>query len=280
MTYAIIARDVDTGELGVAVQSQAFNAAAAVSWARPGVGAIATQSFTDRRYGYRGLELLVDGIAPEDVLARLRSEDDLREFRQVAIVDAGGRVAQVTGGACVANAGSARGETWAAQANMVASARVWESMGEAFDAARGSLAQRLLTALDAAEGEGGDWRGRGGAGMVVVPSDGDPWERVLDLRVEEGNDSLARLRELVDRAEAYRRWNRATEGHVDIAAAGGLSPTHVLWSPILDALEQDDTGSARRLFEELVADEPRWREYARALDAHPQLPSLAPLLAD
>jgi uncharacterized Ntn-hydrolase superfamily protein len=280
VTYSIVVRDADTGELGIAVQSQAFNTGAAVPWARACVGAIATQSFTDRRYGFRGLELLADGIEPEDALARLRAEDDLPEFRQVGMIDAQGRVAQFTGSACVASAGSARGEAWAAQANMVASPRVWEAMGEAFDGASGSLARRLLAALDAAEAEGGDWRGRGGAGVVVVPSEGGPWERVIDLRVEDGDDSLARLRELVDRAEAYRRWNRATAGHVEIAAAGGLSPPHVLWSPIMDALDAGDADSAQRLFEELVADEPRWRDYARAFDAHPQLPSLAPLLGD
>jgi uncharacterized Ntn-hydrolase superfamily protein len=280
MTYSIVARDVDTGELGVAVQSQAFNTGSAVPWARPGVGAIATQSFTDRRYGFSGLEILGAGIEPQEALARLRDEDDLGEFRQVGIVDAQGRSAQFTGSACVAAAGSARGDGWAAQANMVASARVWEAMGEAFEAARGSLAQRLLAALDAAEAEGGDWRGRGGAGMVVVPAEGDPWERVIDLRVEEGDDSLARLRELVDRAEAYRRWNRATEGRVEIAAAGGLSAPQVLWSPIVDALEAGDVESARKLFAALVAAEPRWRDYARALDAHPDVPSLAALLGD
>jgi uncharacterized Ntn-hydrolase superfamily protein len=280
VTYSIIARDAHTGELGVAVQSQAFNTGAAVPWARPGVGAIATQSFTDRRYGFRGLELLAGGIEPEDALARLREEDDEPEFRQVGIIDAQARVAQFTGSACVASAGSARGDGWAAQANMVASARVWEAMGEAFEAARGSLAQRLLAALDGAEAKGGDWRGRGGAGVVVVPSEGEPWERVIDLRVEEGDDSLARLRELVDRAEAYRRWNRATEGYVEIAAAGGLSPPHVLWSPIIEALETGDVERARRLFAELVAAEPRWRDYARAVEAHPEGSSLAPLLED
>jgi uncharacterized Ntn-hydrolase superfamily protein len=280
VTYSIVARDPETGELGVAVQSQAFNTGAAVPWARPGIGAIATQSFTDRRYGFRGLELLAGGIDPEEALARLREEDDLPEFRQVAIMDTQGRVAQFTGSACVAAAGSGRGDTWAVQANMVASSRVWEAMGEAFDAARGSLAQRLLAALDAAEAEGGDWRGRGGAGIVVVPPEGEPWERVIDLRVEEGDDSLARLRELVERAEAYRRWNRATERYAEIAAAGGLSRPHVLWSPVMDALQVGDADLARQLFAQLVADEPRWRDYARALDAHPQLPSLAPLLDD
>jgi uncharacterized Ntn-hydrolase superfamily protein len=280
VTYSIVAHDRETGELGVAVQSQAFNTGAAVPWAWPGVGAIATQSFTDRRYGWRGLELLADGDPPDDALARLRADDDLRELRQVGIVDAQGRVAQWTGERCVPEAGSAAGDGWAAQANMCAP-RVWDAMGEAFGAADGPLARRLLAALDAAEAAGGDWRGRGGAGIVVVAAEGEPWERILDLRVEEGEDSLERLRELVERADGYRRWNRASGGgRVEIARDARLSAPTVAWSPIADALEVGELDEARRLFRALVAREPRWEAYARTLDAHPELPPLAPLFED
>jgi uncharacterized Ntn-hydrolase superfamily protein len=280
VTYSIVARDADTGELGVAVQSKAFNAGAAVPWARPGAGVVATQAFTDRRYGWRGLELLAGGTAPVDALAALRSDDDLREFRQVAMLDAGGRSAQWTGGSCVADAGSAAGDGWAAQANTVAAPRVWEAMGETFEATPGSLAQRLLAALDAAETAGGDWRGRGGAGIVVVAAEGEPWERVLDLRVEDGDDSLVRLRELVDRAEAYRRWNRASDGFVAIARAGGLAAPTLAMSEIADALAAGDVDGARAVYRDLVAREPRWESFVRAIDAHPGLPSLAPLFDD
>ena len=175
MTYSIVARDAATGELGVAVQSQAFNTGAVVPWARPGVGAIATQSFTDPRYGWRGLELLAEGRAPRDALDELLAVDEQRDFRQVGFLDAAGRTAQHTGAACVPAAGSAAGDGWAAQGNMLA-AEAWHAMGAAFEATAGTLAQRLMTALDAAEAEGGDWRGRGGAGLLVVPATGDPWE--------------------------------------------------------------------------------------------------------
>src|SRR5471032_1062289 len=134
MTYSIVARDSTTGELGVAVQSQAFNTGAAVPWARPGVGAIATQSFTERRYGWRGLERLAAGESPERVLAALQAEDDHPEFRQVALIDALGHVAQLTGASCVPCAGEARGENWAAQGNMLASDDAWHEMGAAFEA--------------------------------------------------------------------------------------------------------------------------------------------------
>src|SRR6185437_7329798 len=208
VTYSIVARDPETGEVGVAVQSQSFNTGAGVAWARPGVGAIATQSFTDKRYGWRGLELLADGLAPDLALQRLLDDDDLSAFRQVGFLAADGRVAQWTGERCSESAGLVPGENGAAQANLVESPAVWEDMGPAFEAATGSLPQRLLAALDAAQAAGGDWRGRGGAGIVVVAAEGQPWDRVVDLRVEEGEDSLVRLRQLVDRAEALRAYFR------------------------------------------------------------------------
>ena len=123
-------------------------------------------------------------------------------------MDASGATAQWTGEDCIPHAGNAAGENWCAQGNMLA-ADAWIAMGDAFTSATGSLAQRLLAALDAAEAEGGDWRGRGGAGIVVVPAEGEPWERVVDLRVEDGDDSLVQLRRLLGLAEGYRRANRA-----------------------------------------------------------------------
>ena len=135
MTYSIVARDAATGELGVGVQSQAFNTGAAVPWARPGIGAVATQSFTDRRYGWRGLELLAAGGAPEDVLAELTAPDELRAFRQVGMIDPRGRTAQFTGGHCIRCAGHVSGDDWAAQGNMLA-AEAWDEMGRAFEATR------------------------------------------------------------------------------------------------------------------------------------------------
>jgi uncharacterized Ntn-hydrolase superfamily protein len=280
VTYSIVARDPKAGELGVAVQSQSFNTGAGVPWARPGVGAIATQSFTDMRYGWRGLELLADGTAPEPALRQLLDEDDLAAFRQVGVLAADGRVAQWTGGRCIDAAGHAHGDGWAAQANLVESPAVWQDMGTAFEAATGSLAQRLLAALDAAQAAGGDWRGRGGAGILVVPAEGRPWERVLDLRVEEGDDSLERLRALVDRAEAYRRYFRSEHGKTAVAEQGGLSSQQRLWGPVLDALAADDLESARAHYAALLAADPRWAVYARSFDAHPQLPSLRAVLED
>jgi len=218
MTYSILGRDPETGELGVAVQSQAFNTGAAVPWARPGVGVVATQSFTDRRYGFRGLELLAAGATPEAALDELRGPDELAGFRQVAFMDATGETAQWTGGDCIPHAGNAAGENWCAQGNMLA-ADAWIAMGEAFTAATGSLAQRLMAALDAAEAEGGDVRGMQGAGLLVVSGERDDLADttfVHDLRVDDHPEPLRELRRLLDLRRAFGLSNEAQE----VAKAG------------------------------------------------------------
>jgi uncharacterized Ntn-hydrolase superfamily protein len=278
VTYSIVARDAETGELGVAVQSQAFNAGAAVPWLRPGVGAVATQSFTDRRYGWRGLDLLAQGTSAAGALEQLRDGDPLVELRQVGIMAADGSSSQWTGAHCVRDAGNARGEHWIAQANMVASPRVWESMGEALDATAGPLALRLMAALDAAEAAGGDWRGRGGAAIVVVAAEGEPWERVVDLRVEEGDDSLVELRRLLELALAYRAANRATQDRAAIGRDAGLPAAHVLLLELQDAGAAGDVDAARRKLAELERINPRWRDTLRSTARLPGMEQLAALL--
>ena len=278
MTYSIVARDAESGELGVAVQSQAFNAGAAVAWARPGAGAVATQSFTDRRYGYRGLELLAAGEAPQAALDALRETDELEDLRQVALLDGRGASAQWTGAHCVRCAGHVAGDGWAAQGNMLA-AEAWHAMGAAFEASRGTLAQRLMAALEAAEEAGGDWRGRGGAGIVVVPSEGEPWERVIDLRVEEGGDSLVELRRLLERAEGYRAANRAEPGTgAKVGTEHGLPARHVKLLALMDAAASGDVDRGRTILAELEADDPRWRDSVRAFALLPESPPLREIL--
>ncbi|HEY2777646.1 MAG TPA: DUF1028 domain-containing protein [Gaiellaceae bacterium] len=276
MTYSILGRDPETGELGVAVQSQAFNTGAAVPWAHPGVGVIATQSFTDRRYGFRGLELLAEGATPQAALDQLREPDPLTGFRQVAFMDASGTTAQWTGGDCIPHAGNAAGENWCAQGNMLA-ADAWVAMGEAFTSTTGSLAQRLMSALDAAEAEGGDFRGRGGAGIVVVPAEGEPWERMVDLRVEDGDDSLVQLRRLLGLAEGYRRANRARPASPG-AAENGLPDSYVRFLAILDAAADGDPAEARKKLDELAAEQPLWREAFRRFARHPEMPPLGAII--
>jgi hypothetical protein len=158
-------------------------------------------------------------------------------------------------------------------------AEAWHAMGAAFEATEGSLAQRLMAALDAAEAAGGDWRGRGGAAILVVPAEGEPWERVIDLRVEEGDGSLGELRRLVDRAEGYRAANRARPS-APVAAAHGLPTTAVLWCALMDAAGAGDVAEGRRIMAELEAVHPRYRDNVRAVALRPDSPPLGEILGE
>ncbi len=159
-TYSIVARDAETGELGVAVQSHWFSVGSVVSWAEAGVGAVATQSFVDPGYGPLGLDLMRAGRSGPDALASLLAGDAQRDVRQVAMIDAQGRVESHTGKLCIPAAGGQTGQGYAVQANLMERDSVWPAMARAYEAARGDLAERLLQALEAAEREGGDIRGR------------------------------------------------------------------------------------------------------------------------
>jgi uncharacterized Ntn-hydrolase superfamily protein len=262
VTYSIVARDAETGELGVGVQSRAFNTGAACAWARPGAGAVATQSFTERSYGPLGLDLMAAGKSPERALAGLVAADPDEAWRQVGCVSAAGETATHTGASCIADAGSARGDGWTAQANMCRGA-VWEAMGPAFEAATGSLARRLLAALDAAEAAGGDFRGRQAGGLLVVPAEGQPWARVIDLRVDDHPEPLAELRRLLDLAEAYRALNRRGRGEpveplLEAARAAGAPADELDWHAAVAAWRDRDPDEARRRSRGLAAAEPRW----------------------
>ena len=204
MTYSIVARDPATGELGVAVQSHWFSVGPIVPWARPGVGAVATQANAEVAYGPRALDLLQRGMSAPGALKRLLAEDPLAASRQVAIVDAHGDVAAHTGDACMAFAGDIQGDGVSCQANIMATEEVWPAMLEAYAAGQGSLGSRLLTALNVAEATGGDLRGRQSAAILVVPAAGDPWATVTSLRVEDHPEPLVELARLARLDEAYR----------------------------------------------------------------------------
>jgi uncharacterized Ntn-hydrolase superfamily protein len=211
VTYSIVARDPSTGELGVAVQSRWFSVGSAVPWAEPGVGAVATQSFTEVSYGPKGLALMLDGSTAAEALDRLRGEDPGEARRQVAMVDANGGVAVFTGAGCVAEAGEATGDGVSAQANMMERPTVWGVMLDAFGGTEGDLADRLLAALRAAEGEGGDMRGRQSAALLVVPANGDAWSRRFDLRVEDHPDPVGELSRLIGVARAFEHASRGLD---------------------------------------------------------------------
>jgi len=206
MTYSIVARDPDTEELGVAVQSHYFCTGSAVTWAEAGVGAVATQSIVDVGYGPRGLDAMRSGASADIALKELVSADAMAAVRQVGMVDASGTVATHTGAGCVAHAGHRAGDGVTVQANMMLRSTVPDAMLDAYTTTSGDLAVRLLAALDAAEAEGGDIRGRQSAAMLIVAGQRSdtPWDaRVIDVRVDDHEQPLAELRRLVDFNKAF-----------------------------------------------------------------------------
>jgi uncharacterized Ntn-hydrolase superfamily protein len=282
MTYSLVARDPQTGDLGVAVQSHWFSVGPVVPWARPGVGAVATQSIAEPAYGPRLLDRLAAGEAPRPALDALLADDEQARFRQVAVVDARGRVAVHTGDGCIGFAGDAAGEGFSAQANMMATPQVWPAMAAAFAAASGPLARRLLAALHAAEAHGGDARGRQSAALLVVPAEGEPWQARVDLRVEDDAEPLAELDRLLDLHDAYALATLGDDltgaGRHDEAAeayerAGALSPGNhelLFWAG-LAAAQAGDLPLALERVREAIARQPGWADLLARLE-----PDVAP----
>jgi uncharacterized Ntn-hydrolase superfamily protein len=285
-TYSIVARDAKSGELGVAVQSHWFSVGAVVPWAEAGVGAVATQSFVDPSYGPLGLALMKAGRPAPDALAALLAGDAGREVRQVAMIDAQGKVATHTGTLNIPAAGGQLGAGYAVQANLMEKATVWPAMARAYEAARGDLADRLLAALDAAEAEGGDIRGQQSAALLVVKgqSSGRPWaDKVFDVRVEDHPRPLEELRRLVRVQRAYNHMGKGDDcvtvkdwacAEREYGAARALHPGNAemaFWHAVALA-----TGArleeARPLFAQAFAADPRWRELVKRLPAVDQLP--------
>ncbi len=293
-TYSIVARDPKTGQMGVAVQSHWFSVGSIVTWGEAGVGVVATQSVVDPGYGQKGIELMRGGMGAPDALARLLAADQEREVRQVAMLDARGRVAAHTGTLCIAEAGHTAGDQFSVQANIMASDRVWPAMARAFEKTEGDLAERLLAALDAAQAEGGDLRGRQSAAILVVApqSSGRPWagaDRLFDLRIEDHPEPLKELRRLVRLQRAYDHANRGdqrvSEKRIDealkeYAAAAQLAP-EIVELPFWQAVTLVNVGreaEAMAIFRDVFAKEPAWADLVRRLPAANQLPDDAKLI--
>ena len=277
MTYSVVARDPVTGELGVAVQSHYFGVGPVVPWLRPGVGAVATQASVDIGYGPRALDLLAAGKTAREALDELISADDHRHIRQVAVVDGEGNVATHTGERCIREAGHRTGDGWSVQANMMTNATVPDAMADAFEATfagENDLATRLLSALDAAEAEGGDIRGKQSAALVVVSGDATTphWERVVDVRVDDSPEPLHELRRLVELRAAYRTFD------VDAPALGG-NPELRFWQALGLATSQGRVDEARQILDRIYAADDRWRELLRRLPAAGNFPDDPDLIA-
>lgn len=210
-TFSIVAVDEATGDIGVAVQSHWFSVGSIVSWAEAGVGAVATQSMINASFGPRGLALLRQGKSPKEALALLLELDEGREFRQVAIIDAQGRVAVHTGNKCIAEAGHITGKGYSVQANMMLHNTVWPAMSKAYEASEGQpLAERMMAALQAAQKSGGDIRGQQSAALIVVKgkSSGKLWEdRKIDLRVEDNPNAVEEMARTLRKFRAYEHMN-------------------------------------------------------------------------
>jgi uncharacterized Ntn-hydrolase superfamily protein len=223
-TFSIVARDPETGDLGVAVQSHYFSVGPIVPWAEPGVGAVATQSLVEVSYGPKGLQMMNSGRGAKQTLEELLSQDPNKEVRQVAMIDTRGDVAAWTGKRCIPAAGDRVGAQYSVQANLMTNDRVWPAMAEAYEKTKGDLATRLLAALDAGQEAGGDIRGQQSAAIVIVKGkrSNKPWQdRIMDLRVEDHPRPIAELRRLVKVWRAYRNVDQgdvyATEGKIEEA---------------------------------------------------------------
>jgi len=276
-----VARDPASGQLGVAVQSHWFSVGSLVCWAEAGVGAVATQSVVKIDYGPLGLERMRAGLAAGAALAGLVAEDDGRDLRQVAMVDALGRATAHTGERCIAEAGHMVGDGFSVQANMMASDAVWPAMARAYQCGSGDLAARLLAALDAAEAAGGDARGKQSAAMLIVGSERDPkpWKGVmLDLRVEDHPERLRELRRLLALHLAYEHMNqgdellaedRVEEALEQYASAAAIAP-QIAELPFWHAVTLADLGrvdEALLLFREVFARDRRLAELVQRLPA-------------
>jgi uncharacterized Ntn-hydrolase superfamily protein len=266
----VVARDPDTGQLGVGVASCVLAVGRAVPWARAGVGAVATQSQTRRSYGPRGLDRLAAGQRPDATLAELLGKDPDPTVRQVAVLAADGTVAVHTGTGCLAVAAQLTGDGWAVQGNMLANAEVVPAMAAAM-AEPGLLAERMLDALRAGEKAGGDLRGRQSASLLVVNANRSPewWDEVaVDLRVDDSRDPLSELHRLLLLQRAYENSDSAT-----LALLGPAGPRDVY--AMMEAARRGDLVAARAAFAQL-RQRPGWEEWLRG----GQFTHLATLLED
>ncbi|MGH9958689.1 MAG: DUF1028 domain-containing protein [Pyrinomonadaceae bacterium] len=250
-TYSIVARDPNTGELGVAVQSHWFSVGPIVAWAEAGVGAVATQSFVDPSYGKLGLDLMRAGKSAPDALRALLAGDTGRDVRQVAMIDAQGHVDAWTGKNDIQAAGHIVGKNYSVQANLMLNEKVWPAMSTAFENAKGDLADRMLAALDAAQAVGGDIRGKQSAALVVVTGKptGQAWkDRTFDLRVDDSLEPLQELRRLVTLQRAYNHMNAgdlAVEHKDNEGALREYGAAEKLVPALLDRLLPPNQGFAR-----------------------------------
>lgn len=279
-TFSIVARDMVTGEMAVGVQSHWFSVGTAVSWGEAGVGVVATQSFVNKSYGIKGLNLMKQGKPAPEALQELLAADEGREVRQVAMIDVHGKVLSFTGKNCIDHAGSLVGKNYAVQSNMMLGKGVNEAMAKAYESSEGKpLAERVLIALQAAQAAGGDIRGKQSAALLVVAgkSTGQPWnERLIDLRVDDHKAPLDELNRLLNLYRAYEHMDKgdlATEKNdmklamEEYGAAMKMFPENLemqYWTAITLANNKKVT-DASLLLQKIYKKDANWRELTKRL---------------
>ena len=281
MTYSIVGADLEAGEVGCAVQSKYFAVGAVVPWAKAGVGAVATQAAGVAAYGACVLEQLEAGAEPAEALRRVLADDEGRETRQLGVVTADGRSASFTGSECNDWAGDVQGPGFAAQGNILAGQEVVAEMERAFEKTDGSLAERLMAALEAAESAGGDRRGRQSAAMVVERAGAgaespEGVDRVVDLRVDDHPEPIEELRRLLGIHTSWRLASEAMafyerkdfEGGIELMLRGverASDPSGVLLYQLacFESLAGKHEAAVEHLRAAIHAD-PRWRADAQA----------------
>jgi uncharacterized Ntn-hydrolase superfamily protein len=279
MTFSIVARDPQTGQLGVAVQSHWFSVGATVAWAEAGVGAVATQALAEVSYGPLGLSLMQGGKPAPAALAALLTSDEGMATRQVAMVDSAGRVVVHTGARCMDYAGHEMGEGFSCQANMMHNPTIWKAMAEAYRTAQGPLAERLVCALEAGQAAGGDIRGQQSAAILVVSgtSSRRPWvDRMVELRVEDHPQPIVELRRLVRIHNAYDYMSAGDgylgNGQIELAldayrTADAIAPEIAeiqFWHAVTLA-DMDRLAEALPIFKQVFLSSPNWAELLKRL---------------
>lgn len=271
-TYSIVAYDSVTGQFGAAVQSHWFKVGDVI-WVEPGVGAVATQSLVEFSYGPLGLELMRLGKSATQALSGLIVTDPQHQVRQVAMIDKNGVVATHTGDKCIAMAGHHVGYHYSVQANLMRDSTVWEAMANAYESTKGDLAERMMAALEAAQGEGGDIRGMQSAAMIVVTGKptGMSWrDNIVDIRVDDSSEPLKELRRLLEITRAYDRMNKGDEyiavgdfekANLEYSEASRMAPGNpeILFWHAVTLVTAGQVDKSLPIFKEVFKQDPNWR---------------------
>ena len=274
-TYSIVAKDANTGEMAVGVQSHWFSVGTLVSWGKSGVGVVATQSFVNPSYGPNGIELMENGVSAEEALKNLTDKDEGRDFRQAAMLDVNGSVNAFTGEKCIESAGHFVGDNFSVQANMMLNDQVIPAMKKAFeDNSNLPLAERIIKVFEAAESVGGDIRGKQSAALIVVGAEktSNVWEdKKIDLRVDDSSNPIKEIKRLLKVHRAYDHMNKGDlaieENDMDKALseygkAQVLFPENhemSFWKAIA-LLNNGKKEAARPILKKVFKENPNWKK--------------------